>query len=289
VILRGMPRVRALVLLWIMATVFWAIVWPVAFLPQVAIEEGLQIVPKFIAQYASVAVTPSEWSANGLVLLAVAAGLGATQVLFVAPLVGEERTDGEPRSMRVAAIAATGVAIVVVAALVFVLVEGVVLLGADRFTPGRVGFNALDARPWQAFLAMLAAWIAGSVPASIVLWRVGASSDPNALERLVRTVTAGTSLNLVLALPLYLLARRRESCVCSLPTFYSIACGLAALLWLTGPFAVLFLTREYRRMWRRTRCGRCGYPRLAQAARCSECGMEFEVATQTPEIPADRA
>jgi hypothetical protein len=286
VILRGMPRVRALFLLWLVAVAFWLIVWPMSFLPLIVIEEGIKVVPEVFMKYAEVAASPSEWNLSGLSLLVIAAVLGATQVLFVAPLVGEERTDGEPRSMRAAAIVAICVAVVLVASLVFVLVEGVILLGADRVASGRVGFNAIDARPWQALLVMIAAWIAGSVPTSIVLWRAGASSDPSTLGRLVRAITAGTSLNLVLALPLYLIARRRESCVCSLPTFYSLICGLAALLWLTGPFAALFLTREYRRQWRRARCGRCGYPRLAGAVRCSECGLEFAAAAEAPETQA---
>jgi hypothetical protein len=55
-------------------------------------------------------------------------------------------------------------------------------------------------------------------------------------------------------------------------SFWNLVFGLATLLWMCGPWAVLLLTRGERLQWARGACARCGYPRRTDAEVCTECG-----------------
>lgn len=280
-ILSGLPRVRALCVVWLAAFVAWIVFWPCAVVPVLAIEEGPRILLEFPGDYAEVLLSPSQWidRADGVLwVFGTAAVLSTVQVLFVAPLVGPVSFSAEPRSMRVSSLAAIALALAVVLMVGLALFNLVLLLvpepQRDRFASDN---GALVASGIFFF------WIAASIPASIALWRIGSSPNPNAILRMGRLLLAGTALNLVLSLPVYLIARRRTDCFCALPTFFSLVGGLASLLFLAGPFAVLFLTHGFRRQWVRERCASCGYLRARGAARCSECGAAFGDAGQQAE------
>ena len=116
------------------------------------------------------------------------------------------------------------------------------------------------------------AWLICGAIWTWALRRSVASRDPDMVSRFARRLLSGTCIELVLALPLYLLVRKRSECLCMIANFWSIVIGLLGLVWLCGPAAVLLLTQDARRAWRMGACARCGYPLRAGSARCSECG-----------------
>lgn len=98
------------------------------------------------------------------------------------------------------------------------------------------------------------------------------------LGRVIRRLIAGSLVELALAVPIYLIVRRRFDCWCALPSFWVVMGSTWALLALTGPGAVL--------LWRRRaglptdgwsdHCFICGYERAADVgARCPECGTRW--------------
>lgn len=280
-ILSGLPRVRALCVAWLVAFVAWIVLWPCALLPVLAIEEGPRVLVEFPASYAEVLFSPSLWldrveGALWLWLFGSAAVLSAAQVLFVAPLVGPVALGAEPRPMRVSSLAAIALALAIVLMVGLALFHAALLLVPEERRDDFASSNGV-----LIANAIFLAWLVGSIPASIALWRVGSSPNPSAILRMARLLLAGTALNLVLSLPVYLIARRKTGCFCTLPTFFSLVGGLASLVFLAGPFAVLFLTRDFRRRWVRERCEACGYMRARGASRCSECGTAFGDAEQS--------
>jgi hypothetical protein len=124
-------------------------------------------------------------------------------------------------------------------------------------------------------IPVIGAWIVGGALWAFFLRRSASSRDPAGLDLLLRRILAGTAVELVLGLPIALLIRRRSECYCSTATFFNFAFGTAALLWICGPWSVLFLTRKARANWSRTACASCGYPRRSGGSECSECGQAF--------------
>jgi hypothetical protein len=124
-------------------------------------------------------------------------------------------------------------------------------------------------------LVLLPAWsISGGIWA-FALRRTGSSRSPDSVDHLFRRVFATTAAESALALPLYLMMRRRNNCECALASFVGLIWGIATLVWMCGPWALLFVTRESRRNWGRAACPACGYPRKSHATVCSECGHAF--------------
>lgn len=278
-ILRTMPRPLGLSLLFIASFVVFMLGWWLAVLPLVVVEEGLAVLdPGDAARYLHWLTTPSEWDGDFWWLVAFGIVGSAAQVAFVAPLVGPPRLTSEGRSLRasVAGAAAIG-GLLAVAALLTIQQSILLVRGGEQSIDGLGRMTEILVIP-----LLLLAWIASGAIWMIVLRKAARSRDPNGLAGLLRILLAGTCIELVLSIPLYALARRRESCYCSLPTFWSIISGTAALVWMCGPWAVLWLTREYRRGWRRAQCGRCGYPRQSGSPCCSECGLDFRDAAEEP-------
>jgi hypothetical protein len=208
-------------------------------------------------------------SGEGWLLLASYILVVAGTTLFVAPVVGPLRLTPSGRSLRTSVIGAA-------------ILGGLIsfaLLGAAIELP--LGF-AKDLNVGDATLTwpgVLITWtVAGGVWAA-VLWRVGHERDPAGLDRLFRQLLAATMLELVLAVPIYVISRRKTSCFCSLHSFFALIGGTVTLFMLCGPWALLFLTREARRGWQRGACPRCGYPRRSGSTQCSECGRAFADAT----------
>lgn len=149
-----------------------------------------------------------------------------------------------------------------------------------------LGFGAIEALtvlvsgvpndPSPMVSALVLTWLLSSLGWSAVLWRAGAESNPDGVSRLVRAAFRGSALQVVLGLPLYIIVRRKESCWCSLVTFWSLCVGFASMILLCGPGAVLLLTRGHRRAWRRGACGSCGHLRAPSSDRCPECGGIYE-------------
>ncbi|MBC03282.1 MAG: hypothetical protein CMJ34_08275 [Phycisphaerae bacterium] len=216
-----------------------------------------------------------EWFSSGFwdgpwgLILAILGGWGLLQVVFLSPLIGPPRIDGEGRSMApsvitAAIIATTGSAIAWVA-----IVEAVFALMVEDSS----GWNSsYDLVVYNGWIPAMAIWIIGGFVWYRGLRRAGAAHDPAGLDRLLRRLLAGTAIETALGTLAILMVRRRSDCICATGSFLSLAYSLFVLVWLCGPWTVLLTTRRERSRWARRACGHCGYVRRAGTKRCSECG-----------------
>ncbi len=271
-----MPRWSALIVLFIVAMLYNLVVMPIALGPLVCLDEGLSEALREYTGYLRQVFWPPEWlnDPDFFRAFAIVSVVGALlQVAFIAPLVGKLRLLESGYSLRSSVISAIALALLLVLGVVLTLLETAGLL----FTAE--GFGALvDNDGTIALVVVIGLWLIMGAPWAWVLWKAGASRNPSGIALLTRRLLAGTALELALSIPVYALARRREDCYCALPTFWSIAIGIASLLCLCGPLAMLFVTRNARRNWSRAACVRCGYPRRSGAPACSECGHAFATA-----------
>jgi len=201
-----------------------------------------------------------------VVTFAVWSGLATA---FVAPIVGPVETAASGRSLASSVLAATLIGSAICGLLFATFVEMVLVALSSDASDFAARHAKADAMIW---LGALAVWAASGGVWFAMLRRVGRSRDPSALDRMLRAVFAGTAVELVLGLPIYLMARKKLDCYCTTATFLNLVFGTTALLWLCGPWAILLVTREARRNWARGACTACGYPRRSGAAVCSECG-----------------
>lgn len=103
--------------------------------------------------------------------------------------------------------------------------------------------KAFDAEPY--LLGVLAAWIVSwLIWTPVLLHRSRREAD--AVERFVGKNIAGSAVGLALCLPWYFVLRRKQSCYCSLGTFWALVLGLWSLLVIGGP--LLFVLARDRRL-----------------------------------------
>lgn len=101
------------------------------------------------------------------------------------------------------------------------------------------GFDAqrFEGRPyvWAILLAWLSSWL---VWIPVLLSRARrAEADP---EATVRRGARRSLVGLALCLPWYLVLRRKESCACSLGSFFALVVGAWSLLFVGGPLLLVF-------------------------------------------------
>ena len=205
-------------------------------------------------------------------LVAIAAVWATLTVAFLAPITGRVQLLQHGRSIRSSVAVAVLMGSVICGLIMGALFEGVLAL----MTSTEEEFHGLQRLSSSVgSIAVIGAWIVGGALWAIFLRRAGSSRNPAGLDLLLRRILAGTAVELVLGLPIALLIRRRSECYCSTATFFNFAFGTAALLWICGPWSVLFLTRKARANWSRTACASCGYPRRSGGSECSECGQAF--------------
>ena len=206
-----------------------------------------------------------------LTALAVAVVLALAQVAFISPLVGPLRLRPTGSSMLSTVIGAS----VMVGGLTCVMLWSIlqaIELATQVPQPGAYTDNGPIARWWMRAYVLFPSWFICGALWTWALRRSIASRDPDTISRFARRMLAGTCVELVLALPLYLLVRKRSECLCAIANFWSIVLGLLGLVWLCGPAGILLLTQDARRQWRLGACAHCGYPLRAGNPRCSECG-----------------
>jgi len=253
------------------------LVAPLAFLVPVVIEERELPGWGMVGAYGRylLHVVSLEWldGRDGEWLIAaIIACWAVTAVAFVSPIVGPAERSSNERSLRASVVAASLIGASIAALMFAALVEGAIaVLSKDQAAfLGMYKFAAA----W-VWLGALGVWLASGCVWMYMLRRVGRSRDPGLLDRVLRMVFAGTAIELLLGLPIFLLARRKYDCYCAMATFLNLVMGIAALCWLCGPWALLLVTREARRTWRRGACPACGYPQRSGSQRCSECGAEL--------------
>ena len=205
-------------------------------------------------------------------LVAIAAVWATLTVAFLAPITGRVQLLQHGRSLRSSVAVAVLMGSVICGLIMGALFEGVLAL----MTSTEEEFHGLQRLSSSVgSIAVIGAWIVGGALWAFFLRRSASSRNPAGLDLLLRRILAGTAVELVLGLPIALLIRRREDCVCGTMTFFNFMFGTAALLWICGPWSVLFLTRKARANWSRTACASCGYPRRSGGSECSECGQAF--------------
>jgi hypothetical protein len=102
-------------------------------------------------------------------------------------------------------------------------------------------------------------WIAWSV----VFYRLGRKSEPrDIITRQCRLLFKGSVLELLVAVPLHVIARHRDYCCAGAMTFVGIAMGLAVMLFSFGPAVYFLFTDRWRRL----------HPETAEAAARKEGG-----------------
>jgi len=99
--------------------------------------------------------------------------------------------------------------------------------------------------PKPYIIAALPIWVLSwLIWTPILLHRSRGQAD--AVERFVGKNIAGSAVGLALCLPWYFVLRRKQSCFCSLGTFWALALGLWSLLVIGGP--LLFVLARDRRI-----------------------------------------
>jgi len=103
--------------------------------------------------------------------------------------------------------------------------------------------KAYNAMPFV--LAVLGVWaLSWLIWTPILLHRSRGQAD--AVERFVGKNIAGSAIGLALTLPWYFVLRRKQSCYCSLGSFWALVLGLWSLLVVGGP--LLFVLARDRRI-----------------------------------------
>ena len=276
-ILARRRRWLGLGLIFLAQVVVGVLIGPLAFLAPVLIEEGVPPVGEMADAYGRylVRVASFDWLTSGdggWVIAAIIVCWAMTAVAFVSPVVGPVVRSPNGRSLRASVVAASLMGASIAALMFAAVVEGAIAVVSTDQAAFQAVFNAVGAWVW---LGAAGVWIASGCVWMYLLRRAGRSRDPMLLDRLLRLVFAGTAVELVLGLPIYLLARKKYDCYCGMATFLNLVMGIAALCWLCGPWALLLATREARRSWNRGACLACGYPQRSGSQRCSECGAEL--------------
>lgn len=264
-----MTRSRALGLLWLGSFVAWWLLTPLVVLVLVGVSEWFDSVQfnVTVKDYTGAVVFSEGFYTNEhLILLAIAMFAATLQLMLAAPAVPPFRAAQEGRSMRQSIVAAAILAGALVTILGFGAIEALTVL-----------VSGVPNDPSPMVSALVLTWLLSSLGWSAVLWRAGAESNPDGVSRLVRAAFRGSALQIVLGVPLYVIVRRKESCWCSLFSFWSLCVGFASMILLCGPGAVLLFTRGHRRAWRQGACGSCGHVRAPHADRCPECGVAYPV------------
>jgi len=73
----------------------------------------------------------------------------------------------------------------------------------------------------------------------------------NFMKRLVRSLIAGSILELLVAVPAHVLARTRNYCCAGFGTFWGIAAGISVMLFAVGPAVFVLFARRYGDLRRR--------------------------------------
>jgi hypothetical protein len=87
-----------------------------------------------------------------------------------------------------------------------------------------------------------AVWIAWAITFGFYTIRGG---RVNFMTRLVRSLVAGSILELLVAVPAHVLARTRNYCCAGFGTFWGIAAGISVMLFAFGPAVFVLFARRY--------------------------------------------
>lgn len=229
---------------------------------------------------------PFNLGDEGIFLIWIPAALIIlVQCAMLVPAARPVRRSGRPRSPWFAAITAGLLAGLLLVGVLFALSDMPRVAVSLGFTTGdgfnsakQIGSRRVEAfwgtMPYLCILLLLGTWATWTTMLIAAMRR----SPVGWFSRMVKWLIAGSVIELVLTLPLYVIVRRRYDCFCELPSFWAVVLGLMTICSLTGPGAVL-VWRHRRGVptdaWA-DRCLACGYRRTADAsACCPECGTRW--------------
>jgi len=190
-----------------------------------------------------------------------AAFIAITQGCLLLPTFSPITRAGQPRSLRLSVLAASGMAAVL----------STVWLGA--FLSLFWEFTRLSA---SSFLVVFCAQL-------VVVWilwyrliwrRMTLHDAPESWA--VRRLLAGSGLLIVATIPIDVIVRRKSSCYCAEASLFALTWGVGGVFWCFGPAIFLGRTRRMRRALRGSFCRGCGHARSpAGETICLECGLEY--------------
>lgn len=271
-ILRDMPRPLALAVVGFASFVVALVVLPAVMLPEMIEENRWSQYPRGYGDYLVGMATLDVRFADGMIVVCAALVWAGLAVVFLAPIVGPPKLEAQGRSLVPSLIAAALLGSLACALTWVSMIEGVC---AFLCTDLNEFHNAYGKVVGLGYITAALIWIAGGFVWYRLLARAGGTRDPAGLDRLVRRVFAGTCVELLLGTVFYLQVRRKTDCYCAMASFWNLVFGVATLLWMCGPWAVLLVTRKERSQWGRGACRQCGYPRRTDATVCPECGAEI--------------
>lgn len=272
-ILRGLPRWQGLAVVFAAHAVLALVIAPAflapALLEAASVKDAIAEVPGYWKWIFTLGWMDAEWGANFWTTVVAVVAWAGLATAFVAPLVGSAETGSKSRSLASSVVAAAVLGAAICSLLFATLVEGLIAAFSQDAAMFGAVYDRVEAAIW---LGALGVWIVSGGVWFALLRRAGSSRDPAVLDRMLRALFAGTAVELVLGLPIYLMARKKIDCYCTTATFLNLVLGTTALLWLCGPWAILLATRSARRGWARGACAACGYPRRSGGTVCPECG-----------------
>lgn len=129
-----------------------------------------------------------------------------------------------------------------------------------------------DSSGWVLLGLLVFNW-AAATPLLLAFARRAPSHEDH-LRRVASVLFTGTVVEVLSALPLDVLARRREDCWCGRGTLVAVVLGLVAGTILLGPLVFLVLLARRRRRWPMGKCAACGADvgDELRIARCPACG-----------------
>ena len=119
---------------------------------------------------------------------------------------------------------------------------------------------------------IVVSWFLWSVLLLIYIHR--RKRDPGVLVKITSWIFAGSLVELLLSIPLFVMVNKKSDCYCSTGSFAALVLSVFTSLWLFGPCMVILLIWR-KRPWTKDHCFSCGYPRKTTAENCSECGTKF--------------
>ncbi|HVK08051.1 MAG TPA: hypothetical protein VM597_04650, partial [Gemmataceae bacterium] len=104
----------------------------------------------------------------------------------------------------------------------------------------------VDGPEGPAFIATGVAWVLWTAVFGALAW----TTDPDAITaRIYQALVAGSALELLVAVPLHLVVRRRAQCCAGLATGFGIGVGVVMMLLVIGPAVVFLYYRRYRQVY----------------------------------------
>jgi len=131
-------------------------------------------------------------------------------------------------------------------------------------------FDGFEPELLYPLACIVVSWIIWSTLLCIFVRR--RKRDPRALVKITGWLFAGSLVELLLSIPLFIMVNKKTDCYCATGSFGALIMAVFTSLWLFGPWMVILLVWK-RRPWTKDHCLYCGYPRKVMSTEiCSECG-----------------